>query len=171
MATTIFLLFALFTLPFTLSQISPESSPAPSPDSPADSLPSPTTSPPSPSPSPETSPPSLPPSPTSPISSPPAPPPSDLASPPAATPSPEVPSPAPGPSQLLSDVNHSNNVEAGSTEEEDGSSGMNGGKKAGITFGVIGAAAVVGVGALVYKKRQDNIRRSQYSYAARRELL
>lgn len=57
------------------------------------------------------------------------------------------------------------------TEEASAGGGMNGGKKAGIAVGVIAAACLVGLGGLVYKKRQDNIRRSQYGYAARRELL
>ncbi|XP_065865070.1 vegetative cell wall protein gp1-like [Euphorbia lathyris] len=172
-----FLLFAFFIIPLAISSTPPEPSPSPSPDLPADSLPSPASSP-SPasaptSPSPAIASPSLPPS-DSPISSPPAPPPSDLDSTPPSSPSPdnsEVPSPSPSPSELMSDINHSNNVEAGDVEEENGSSGMNGGKKAGVAVGVISAAVVVGVGALVYKKRQDNIRRSQYGYAARRELL
>jgi hypothetical protein len=64
------------------------------------------------------------------------------------------------------------NVKAGSEgDEEEESEGMSGGKKAGIAAAVIGAACLVGFGGLVYKKRQDNIRRSAYGYAARRELL
>lgn len=71
----------------------------------------------------------------------------------------------------MSDLNHSNiNADGvGSPGGDDG--GMSGGKKAGIALGVILAAGVVVVGGLVYKKRQDNIRRAQYSYAARTELL
>lgn len=77
--------------------------------------------------------------------------------------------PDPDPS-VASDIN----VKAGSgsqDDEEQGSEGMSGGKKAGIAAAVIGAACLVGFGGLVYKKRQDNIRRSAYGYAARRELL
>jgi anaerobic C4-dicarboxylate transporter len=48
---------------------------------------------------------------------------------------------------------------------------MNGAKKGGIAIGVILAAGLVVVGGFVYKKRRDNIRRSQYGYAARREIL
>lgn len=44
---------------------------------------------------------------------------------------------------------------------------MSGGKKAGIAIGVIAAAAAVGLAAVVYKKRQENIRRSRYGYNAR----
>lgn len=51
------------------------------------------------------------------------------------------------------------------------SEGMSSGKKAGIAVGVIVAAGVVVLGALVYKKRRQNMQRSQYGYAARRELL
>ena len=53
------------------------------------------------------------------------------------------------------------------TDGTSGGSGMSGGKKAGIAFGVIAAVAVVGLGALVYKRRQENIRRSRYGYNAR----
>lgn len=51
------------------------------------------------------------------------------------------------------------------------SGGMSSGKKAGIAVGVIVGAGVVVLGAFVYKKRRQNIERSQYGYAARRELL
>lgn len=51
------------------------------------------------------------------------------------------------------------------------SGGLKGGQKAGIALGVIIGVGVVGLAAFVYKKRQDNIRRTQYGYAARRELL
>lgn len=48
---------------------------------------------------------------------------------------------------------------------------MSAGKKAGIALGVIVGVGVVGIAGFVYKKRQDNMRRSQYGYAARREIL
>lgn len=48
---------------------------------------------------------------------------------------------------------------------------MSGAKKAGVAIGVVGAAVLAGVGVVVYKKRQQNIRRSEYGYAARREFL
>ncbi|PON76814.1 hypothetical protein PanWU01x14_031340 [Parasponia andersonii] len=117
----------------------------------------------------------------SPTSSPPAPPPEIRApasapgSSPASSPSPPVdsdeesPVPAPSPSQI-SDISHKDTNDRGEPEEEE-ESGMNGGKKAGIAVGVIAAASLVGLGGFIYKKRQDNIRRSQYGYAARREML
>lgn len=48
---------------------------------------------------------------------------------------------------------------------------MSGGKKAGIAAGIILGVAVLAVGAVLYKKRRDNIQRSRYSYATRREML
>ncbi|KAL8516036.1 hypothetical protein ACS0TY_014640 [Phlomoides rotata] len=109
------------------------------------------------------------------FSSPPAPPPSDLA-PKSHTPTPtpqennnESPSPAPA---VSGDVKHVNQPNAGNIEtEEKSSGGMSRGQKASVAIGVIAGACVVGVGALVYKKRQQNIQRSQYGYAARREIL
>ncbi|KAE8711495.1 Disulfide isomerase L-2 isoform 1 [Hibiscus syriacus] len=103
-------------------------------------------------------------------SSPPAPSPSDLEQGVSALP---PRSPAPSPDEA-SDINHSNiNADVGeeNTGGGGGGGGMSGGKKAGIVVAVVVAACLVGVGGLVYKKRQDNIRRSQYGYAARAELL
>ena len=49
---------------------------------------------------------------------------------------------------------------------------MSGGKKAGVVVGAFSAAAVVGLAAVVYRKRQANIRRSRYAdYSARLELV
>ncbi|KAL5219684.1 hypothetical protein ABZP36_020368 [Zizania latifolia] len=49
---------------------------------------------------------------------------------------------------------------------------LNGGKKAGVVVGAFTAAAVVGLVAFVWKKRQANIRRSRYAdYSARLELV
>jgi len=48
---------------------------------------------------------------------------------------------------------------------------MSSGKKAGIAVGVIAAVGVVALGAMVVKKRRQNIQRSEYGYTARRELL
>ncbi|XP_078427924.1 uncharacterized protein LOC144700295 [Wolffia australiana] len=45
------------------------------------------------------------------------------------------------------------------------------GQKAGVAFGVIAAAALVGIGAVVYKKRRDNVRRTQFGIEMRREML
>ncbi|KAJ0476967.1 hypothetical protein HanHA300_Chr13g0483181 [Helianthus annuus] len=56
-------------------------------------------------------------------------------------------------------------------ENKSSSGGMSGGKKAGIAIGVIAAACVVGFGGVLYKKRQQNIRRAEFSSAARREFL
>ncbi|KAJ6670438.1 PROTEIN putative-RELATED [Salix viminalis] len=145
-------------------------SPSPSPEEPVAPANSPLLSPPLPSPSADTGSPS-----DSPLVSPPAPSPSDspLVSPPAPPPSELVPSGSAPASPLTegSELNHSNNnVDAGSGDEGE-SKGMGGGKKAGIVVGVIVAACMVGLGGMVYKKRQNNIRRSDYGYAARREIL
>lgn len=150
-----------FCLLLSLHYVVSLDSPAPSPEHPADS--------PAPSPGPVSVSAHHAPEISS-ISSPPAPPPSDLSS--APSPSPPAPSPAPAPAPAeVSDLNHSNiNADGvGSSGGDEG--GMSGGKKAGIALGVILAAGVVVVGGLVYKKRQDNIRRAQYGYAARTELL
>ncbi|CAI0453045.1 unnamed protein product [Linum tenue] len=134
---------------------SPSSSPTPSPDSGS----------PSPSPSPVSN---------SPHISPPAPPPSDLhtpASAPAPSPTPgDENSPAPAPVEAV-DGNKSGNAMATEDGEIGDSSGMSGGKKAGIAVGLVAAVCVVGFGGMVYRKRQQNLRRAQYGYAARAELL
>lgn len=119
--------------------------------------------------------------PASQISSPPAPPPETEASAPApvsgpgSSPPASLPSesgvPAPSPSEI-SDINHNDmDEEGGEGVESSDDGGLSGGKKAGIAVGVIAAACLVGLGGFVYKKRQDNVRRSQYGYAARREML
>ncbi|XVF20227.1 hypothetical protein REPUB_Repub11eG0179600 [Reevesia pubescens] len=80
-------------------------------------------------------------------------------------------SPAPSPDDS-SDINRSNiNAEGNEENTGSGGGGMIGRKKAGIVVAVVVAACLVGFGVLVYKKRKDNIRRSQYGYAARREIL
>ena len=80
------------------------------------------------------------------------------------------PSPAPAPADDAHDgVNHAGM--GGVDEKSSSSGGMSSGKKAGIALGVIIGAGVVVLGALVYKRRRQNIQRSQYGYAARRELL
>ncbi|KAK9158358.1 hypothetical protein Scep_004932 [Stephania cephalantha] len=101
----------------------------------------------------------------------PSPSPSGAAPPPATNSPPAPPSPATAPtanSSVLSDINTDG---GGVAEKEGGSQGMSGGKKAGIAVGVIVGGAVIGFGAVVYKKRQSNVQRSQYGYSARRELL
>ncbi|XP_010503171.1 PREDICTED: vegetative cell wall protein gp1-like [Camelina sativa] len=74
---------------------------------------------------------------------------------------------SPSPSQEASDINHSDmtGIE-GKKSPSSGGGGMSGGKKVGVAFGVIAAVCVVGVAGFVYKKRQENIRRSRYGYAA-----
>ena len=44
-------------------------------------------------------------------------------------------------------------------------------KKAGIVAAAVVLAGLAVLAGMVYKRRKDNIRRSQYSYAARREIL
>lgn len=104
-----------------------------------------------------------------PISSPPAPPPPDVAPSSSPTPTPLENSPAPAPSQDAGDLSHK--VTGGNESTESSSRGMSGGRKAGIAIGVMLAAGLVVVGGFVYKKRRDNVRRSQYGFAARREIL
>ncbi|KAL0436436.1 UNVERIFIED_CONTAM: hypothetical protein Sradi_0351500 [Sesamum radiatum] len=161
------LFFTLLLFPHLIfSQDLPQFSPSPSPEFPSGDF----SQPPSPSPA-------LP-------VSPPAPPPSDLApNSPSPVPFPgeddddvpyeekKIPTPAPAP-VVVGDFRHEDQSNAGGLETTDDSSGgMSGGKKAGVAIGVISAACIVGLGALVYKKRQQNIRRAQYGSAARREFL
>ncbi|GJU63881.1 hypothetical protein Tco_1245716 [Tanacetum coccineum] len=83
-------------------------------------------------------------------------------------PSPDVKSsPALAPSEA-SDVTPE---EVKSEERKESSDkGMSGGKKVGVAFGLIAAACFVGFGGVVYRKRQDNIRRQQYIAAQRLEF-
>ncbi|XP_022964902.1 proline-rich receptor-like protein kinase PERK10 [Cucurbita moschata] len=145
-------LSVLLLAQFSVSVDSPAESPAPPPqagaDSPPPRSPSRISSPPAPSPR------------NAPVSSPPAPPPSDL---------PPSSSPSPPPSEA-SDISR-NNVSKNDESDEESKNGMSGAQKFGIAIGVIAAVALIGFGGLVYKKRQDNIRRSRYGYTARRELL
>ncbi|KAJ0248281.1 Hydroxyproline-rich glycoprotein family protein [Hirschfeldia incana] len=75
--------------------------------------------------------------------------------------------PSPSPSPEPSDVNHSDITGRVEEKKPSGGGGMSGGTKAGVAFGTIAAVCVVGLAGFVYKKRQDNIRRSRYGYAAR----
>lgn len=144
------LLLLSLSLHITVSADSPPSpSPSLSPQSPAYS-PSPSPSVPPPSPAPASSPLG---------SSPPAPSPMNPPS--------YGPSPAPSPADSTS-INHRG--VNGRTEHPSGG-GMSGSKKAGIALGVIIAASVIMLAGMVYKKRQQNIRRSQYSYATRGDIL
>ncbi|XP_047317399.1 probable aquaporin PIP2-8 [Impatiens glandulifera] len=154
---SIVLPMAMAILLVLLSLITMTTSQDPSPPIPIPPSPSPG-APLSPTPSPES------------ISSPPAPPP-DLHSP-ASPPSPtseESPSPAPAPAHGFAAprIGVGNLVEEETSKEK---SGMSAGKKAGIAFGVIAGLCVVGFAGFVYKKRQQNIERSQYGYGARREI-
>ncbi|XP_023520008.1 classical arabinogalactan protein 5-like [Cucurbita pepo subsp. pepo] len=155
-------LSVLLLAQFSVSVDFPAESPAPPPqtgaDSPPPRSPSRISSPPAPSPR------------NAPVSSPPSPPLSDLA--PGSSPTPPPPpssSPSPPPSEA-SDISR-NNVSKNDESDEESKNGMSGAKKFGIAIGVIAAVALIGFGGLVYKKRQDNIRRSRYGYTARRELL
>jgi hypothetical protein len=154
------LLLAFSLLGFSVPQQSPDTSPSPVPELGADSSP--------PQPLVPVASPASPPS----TSSPPALTPADLApgSPPTLSPSPSTSThPGPAPS-AVSDLGHVS-AQGGVHEGNGSSEGMNGAKKGGIAIGVILAAGLVVVGGFVYKKRRDNIRRSQYGYAARREIL
>lgn len=156
-------------------EISTKSSPAPAPDLPGDAV----DSPPIRAPAPELgSPPSVnSPSPAeSPIhySSPPEPEhspshsPSDSPSTSPPMPDDHSTTPSPSPSTEPSDViNHSDITGVEEKKSSGGGGGMSGGTKAGVAFGTIAAVCVVGLAGFVYKKRQDNIRRSRYGYAAR----
>ncbi|KAJ8616006.1 hypothetical protein MRB53_035378 [Persea americana] len=145
-----------------LPSSSSSDAPAPSPDSGGDSPP-----PDAPSPSPPATP-----SPA-PSSGSPAPFPSPDASPPAPEapgPAPvSTPSPAPVPAPNGGSDDGPQDISGGSNESS--SRGLKAGQKAGIALGVIVGVGIVGVGGFVYKKRQENIRRSRYGYAARGELL
>ncbi|TMW83512.1 hypothetical protein EJD97_001492 [Solanum chilense] len=151
------ILFAVLLVQRCICTDPPASSPSPAPESGAD-VASPPMSP-APSPSPN-------------LSSPPAPPPSDLSRNSSPAPSPgdstskNSPSPAPN-SKAASDISD----ESVDSSKESSGGGMTSGKKAGIAVGVIAAVCFVGIGALVYKKRQQNIQRSQFGYDARREIL
>ncbi|KAA8550403.1 hypothetical protein F0562_002087 [Nyssa sinensis] len=132
--------------------------------------------PPGPAPQPAGDSPSPPPEGGAPASSPPAPPPSDLAPGSSPTPSPVASpsksSPAPAPTDASDMSPEKNGVTADVGEEsKESSDGLSGGQKVGIVLGVIAGACLVGFGGLLYKKRQQNIQRSQYGYAARREIL
>ncbi|VFQ96598.1 unnamed protein product [Cuscuta campestris] len=90
---------------------------------------------------------------------PPAPPPLkfDVSASPALAPDPDA----------VNDVSHADVEEASGTT----GGGMSRGRKAGIAVGVIAGACVVGIGAVVYKKRQRNILRSRYGYGGEREMV
>lgn len=102
----------------------------------------------------------------------PSPSPSPSDSPSISPPSPDdhkSPSSSPSPSPEASDLNHSD-IKGIEEKKSSGGGGMSGGTKAGVAFGTIAAVCVVGLAGFVYKKRQENLRRSRYGYAAR-EIL
>uniref|UniRef100_A0A0E0GWM9 Uncharacterized protein n=1 Tax=Oryza nivara TaxID=4536 RepID=A0A0E0GWM9_ORYNI len=82
---------------------------------------------------------------------------------------PSTPSPAPAAEEIkAATAGDKAGEEDGETERHE----LNGGKKAGVVVGAFSAAAVVGLAAVVWKKRQANIRRSRYAdYSARLELV
>ncbi|KAI5413191.1 hypothetical protein KIW84_057700, partial [Lathyrus oleraceus] len=91
-------------------------------------------------------------------SSPPAPPPLN--------PSPvSTPAPSPEDSTLINHVGLDEKTDDSSAE------GMSGSKKAGIAIGIIVAASVLMLAGMVYKKRKQNLRRNQYNYAVRRDIM
>ncbi|KAJ0623634.1 hypothetical protein HanIR_Chr01g0034351 [Helianthus annuus] len=150
MATNTPLHLLTFTLLFTLTISSPSPSPAPPPQSGSDddSIAISSSSPPSDL-SPDYDSPSL-----------------DLPSPPSSSPSPS-PLLAPSPVEVSDETA---GVEREEAKESD-SGGMSGGKKVGVAFGLIGAACFVGFGGVLYRKRQQNIRRARYSQSARLEFF
>ncbi|KAG5515481.1 hypothetical protein RHGRI_036509 [Rhododendron griersonianum] len=123
--------------------------------------PTPTVSP-SPLSAPTISPPAPPQSPPSPESSP-SPSPS-----PSADVSPPLPSPSPPPP---STVGSKNSNASANDESKESQGGLTKGQKAGAALGTIAAVCIVALAAILYRKRQQNIQRSQYGYAARSEML
>ncbi|KAL5724347.1 hypothetical protein ACHQM5_007619 [Ranunculus cassubicifolius] len=160
-------LFFFFAFSVLLTNLVCESAPAPSPTPPEAPTPSPTPpEAPTPSPTPPQAPAPSPTPPRGPAPSPtppqgPAPSPTPPKGPPSAPPSGEAPrSPTPP-------LSPGNNASGAGTQKN----GLSGGQKAGIAFAVIiGAGLTAGAG-LVYKKRRNNIRRSQLGNAARRMEL
>jgi hypothetical protein len=57
-------------------------------------------------------------------------------------------------------------IDAGELEDTE-KKGLDGGKKAGVVVSVFAATALIGLGVLVCKRRQENIRRSTYGYSSR----
>ncbi|KAM0866597.1 hypothetical protein ACQ4PT_042526 [Festuca glaucescens] len=89
---------------------------------------------------------------------------------------PKAPAPAPATMQVKSAASTGASDQqpqaVDAAENERRAEGMSGGKKAGVVVGVFSAVAVVGLAAVVYRKRQANIRRSRYAdYSARLELV
>ncbi|CAN6479330.1 unnamed protein product [Victoria cruziana] len=160
----VFLLSLLYFAILLISEArtGPEASPAPAPHSGADgpshffpqatppSMPAPASS---PSPDSDSANPSSPPSP---------PPPEDSPSS-SSSPSPSHPS--------LNEEETAVSSGSGVPEKTSSTGGGKPGRVAGTIVGVVIGAAVVTVAFIIYKKRRDNIRRSQYGFGARREML
>lgn len=161
----VFLLSLLYFAILLISEArtGPEASPAPAPHSGADgpshffpqatppSMPAPASS---PSPDSDSANPSSPPSP---------PPPEDSPSSSSSSPSPSHPS--------LNEEETAVSSGSGVPEKTSSTGGGKPGRVAGTIVGVVIGAAVVTVAFIIYKKRRDNIRRSQYGFGARREML
>ncbi|KAF3335160.1 hypothetical protein FCM35_KLT19667 [Carex littledalei] len=81
--------------------------------------------------------------------------------------SPVKPFPVPAPTPSYAAAVKASSIDAGEEETKtDEKKGLDGHKKAGVVVGVFAATAVVGLGVLVCKKRQANIRRSRYGYSS-----
>ena len=93
-----------------------------------------------------------------------------VSSPPA--PSPLSPSPISAPAPSPEDSTPLNHIDVDEkTEDSSTEGGMSGSKKAGIAIGIIVAASVLMLAAMVYKKRQQNLRRNQYNFGVRRDII
>ncbi|GJN22631.1 hypothetical protein PR202_gb10216 [Eleusine coracana subsp. coracana] len=83
----------------------------------------------------------------------------------------KAPAPAPAAAEVKA-TSTAGNGDAEPRGDDEGEKKMDGGKKAGVVVGAFTAAAVVGLGAFVWKKRRANIRRARYAdYSARLELV
>ncbi|XP_006409869.2 proline-rich receptor-like protein kinase PERK8 [Eutrema salsugineum] len=83
------------------------------------------------------------------------------------------PSPAPSPVQEEGEPNDIKASEDGDEFDDEGGqdNGMSGLKKAGIAIGAILGVGAIVIGALVYKKRRDNLTRARYTYFEQGEFL
>ncbi|XP_078153401.1 uncharacterized protein LOC144548568 [Carex rostrata] len=81
--------------------------------------------------------------------------------------SPVKPFPVPAPTPSYAAAVKASSIDAGEElTKTDEKKGLDGHKKAGVVVGVFAATAAVGLGVLVCKKRQENIRRSRYGYSS-----
>ncbi|CAN8247282.1 unnamed protein product [Cochlearia groenlandica] len=84
--------------------------------------------------------------------------------------------PSPTPSPAASDVGKPDDMKASKDEDEfekarDEYNGMSALQKAGIAVGAILGVGAIVIGALVYKKRRDNLIRARYTYFSQGEFL